>query len=58
MRPFADVREQLLDEWRYEQEKAAKERYLAELRKKYNVVVDDKVKPLFAPATPTTGAAQ
>ena len=58
LRPFADVRAQLVDEWRYGQEKAAQESYLAELHKKYNVVIDDKVKPLLAPAAPGTGAAQ
>jgi hypothetical protein len=57
MRPFPEVRAQLLEEWRYEQEKSAKERYLAELRKKFDVVVDDDVKSLLAPAT-TTGPAR
>jgi hypothetical protein len=44
MRPFPEVRAQLLEEWRYEQEKSAKERYLAELRRKFDVVVGDDVK--------------
>jgi PPIC-type PPIASE domain len=49
LRPFSDVRERVAQEWRQEQEKSAKERYLAELRKKYGLVVDDAIKPLFAP---------
>ena len=40
-----------------EQENAGKERYLAELRKKYNVVVDESVKPLFAPGHADDGGS-
>ena len=50
LRPFSEVRERVAQEWRREQEKSAKERYLAELRKKYGLVADDAVKPLVAPA--------
>jgi hypothetical protein len=49
LRPFLEVRERVAEEWRREQEKSAKERYLAELRKKYGLVVDDAIKPLVAP---------
>ena len=52
-RPFAEIRGQLLDEWRRDQEQTAKERYFAELRKKFDVVVEDSVKPLLAPARRT-----
>jgi plasmid stabilization system protein ParE len=58
LRPFSDVRAQLLEEWRYDQEKTAKARYLTELRKKYDVVMDDSVKPLLAPAVKTTESAR
>jgi parvulin-like peptidyl-prolyl isomerase len=50
LRPFSDVRERVVEEWRREQEAAANERYLAELHKKYGLVVDDAIKPLVAPA--------
>jgi hypothetical protein len=50
LRPFSEVRERVVQEWRREQEAAAKERYLAELRKKYGLVVDDAIKPLMTPA--------
>ena len=49
LRPFSEVRERVAQEWRREQEKSAKERYLAELRKKYGLVVDDAIRPLVAP---------
>jgi PPIC-type PPIASE domain len=58
MRPLPDVRARVIEEWRREQEKSAQERYLVELSKKYNVVVDDAVKPLIAPATPEKAADQ
>ena len=48
LRPFSEVRERVAQEWKREQEKSAKERYLAELRKKYGLVAD-AVKPLVAP---------
>jgi PPIC-type PPIASE domain len=47
--PFSEVRERVVEEWRREQEKSATERYLAELRKKYGLVVDEAVNPLIAP---------
>jgi PPIC-type PPIASE domain len=49
LRPFSEVRERVAEEWRREQEKSAKERYLAELRRKYGLVADDAIKPLVAP---------
>jgi hypothetical protein len=58
IRPLPDVRTRVTEEWRREQEKSAQERYLVELRKKYNVVVDDAVKRLIAPATPEKTADQ
>jgi hypothetical protein len=47
---LSEVRERVVEEWRREQEKLAKDRYLGELRKKYGVVADEAVKPLLAPA--------
>jgi PPIC-type PPIASE domain len=48
LRPFSDVRARVVEEWRRGQETLAKERYLAELGKKYGLVVDDAIKPLIA----------
>jgi hypothetical protein len=56
LRPFSEVRERVAQEWRREQENLAKARYLAELRKKYDLVVDDAIKPLFAPMATAAGA--
>jgi hypothetical protein len=50
LRPFPEVRELVVEQWRGEQEKAAKERYLAELRKKYGVVIDPQAGPVVANA--------
>ncbi|MCP1831835.1 MULTISPECIES: peptidyl-prolyl cis-trans isomerase [Bradyrhizobium] len=49
LRPFADLREQVVEAWRSEEERTAKELYLAGLRKKYRLVVDDALKPLMVP---------
>jgi hypothetical protein len=47
LRPFAEVRAQVLEAWRRDREKTVNEQYLAGLRKKYNVVIDDGVKTLM-----------
>ena len=55
--PLSEVRARVVEEWRREQEKSAKERYLAELRKKYDIVADEAIKSLIAPpATARTAA--
>jgi hypothetical protein len=56
-RPLSQVRDRVVDEWRREQDRSAKERYLVELRKKYELAVDDAIKPLVAP-TATANEAQ
>ena len=48
--PLSKVRTRVMEEWRNEQEKLAMDRYLAELRKKYGVVVDEIVELLVGPA--------
>jgi hypothetical protein len=48
--PLSEARTRVAEEWKREQEQAAKERYLSELRKKYDIVVDEDVKALVAPA--------
>jgi hypothetical protein len=52
--PFSESRERVTEEWRHAQEKLAKERYVAELRRKYGLVVDDSIKPLIV----STAAAE
>jgi hypothetical protein len=47
--PLSEIRERVAAEWKREQETRAKDRYLAELRKKYDVVADDEVKALIVP---------
>jgi parvulin-like peptidyl-prolyl isomerase len=46
-RPFADARIEVLQEWRREKEKIANREYLARLREKYGVELDDSVKTLL-----------
>lgn len=45
-REFAQVRAQVLDRWREQQQRADNEKFFSGLLKKYDVVVDEKVKPL------------
>jgi hypothetical protein len=47
LHPFADVRAQVSEAWRREREKTINEQYLARLRKKYDVVIEDGVKSLL-----------
>ena len=46
---LSEVRERVVADWKREQEQSAKERYLSELRKKYDVVADEEVKALITP---------
>ena len=48
-RAFAEVKAQVLAYWHEEQEREAQAYYLSELLKKYNVVVDESVRPLVGP---------
>jgi parvulin-like peptidyl-prolyl cis-trans isomerase-like protein len=43
---FAAARPRLTREWQREQSEAANEKFMAELRKKYRILVDDSVRPL------------
>jgi PPIC-type PPIASE domain len=47
--PLSEIRERVTAEWKREQETRAKDRYLAELRKKYDLVADEEIKALIAP---------
>jgi hypothetical protein len=48
-RALDEVRGQVLVDWRRERQQAADRKYFAELLKKYDVVVDDSVRPLVGP---------
>ena len=48
-RDIADVRTQVLERWRSEREREQGERYFAALLRKYDVAIDDSVKPLVGP---------
>lgn len=47
LRPFEEVREEVLADWRREQEHEVNLRYLAQLREKFGVVFDDSVTTLL-----------
>ncbi len=49
LRPFDEVREQLVELWHEENRRANEERYFVGLLKKYQLVPDDSVKALAAP---------
>lgn len=48
-RPFAEVREQLAEEWRRERQEAAQAQLLRGLMEKYRVTVDPTVRPFLGP---------
>jgi parvulin-like peptidyl-prolyl isomerase len=54
-RSFAEVSAQVLEQWRSEKQKGADEAYFAGLLEKYDVVVDESVKPLLGPALVAKG---
>jgi hypothetical protein len=54
--PYAAARPQLLAEWQREQEQGASEKFMQELRKKYNIIADDSVKSIID-MDPTNGSA-
>jgi len=47
--PLAQIRPQVLQGWREQNQRDADERYFAQLMHKYNVVIDDSVKSLIGP---------
>ena len=48
--PLSEVRVRVVEDWKRDQEQSAKERYLGELRKKYDIVADEGIRALIAPA--------
>jgi hypothetical protein len=49
LRPFEQVREQVLERWREERQRESEDRYFAGLLKKYQIVPDESVKALVDP---------
>lgn len=49
LRPFDEVRAQVLEDWHRVQQAKANEQFVAGLLKKYEVVVDETVRPLIGP---------
>lgn len=49
VRPFGEVRTQVLEDWHRAQQARADEQFFAGLLKKYEVVVDETVRPLMGP---------
>lgn len=47
VRPFEEVRTRVLEDWHREQQTKANEQFFAALLKKYDVVVDESVRPLI-----------
>ena len=56
LRPFEEIREQVLEQWREQRQRANEERYFAGLLKKYRVVPDESVRALVEPLLDTHGA--
>lgn len=50
LRDFADARGEIEEEWRRGKQKSLSDEYMAALLKKYDVVVDESVRPLLRPA--------
>ena len=48
-REFAEVKAQVLERWREQRQREDNEKYFAGLLKKYDVVVDENLKPLIGP---------
>lgn len=57
-REFAAVRGEVLALWRQQHEEQGREQYFAALLKKYDVVVDESVKPLIGPLASARGQAK
>jgi hypothetical protein len=48
-REFSEVKTQVLERWREQRQRSDNEKYFASLLKKYDVVVDENLKPLIGP---------
>jgi parvulin-like peptidyl-prolyl isomerase len=56
LRPFEEIREQVLEQWREQRQREIEERYFAGLLKKYRVVPDESVRALVDPLLDRHGA--
>jgi len=62
-REFSEVKTQVLERWREQRQRQDNEKYFASLLKKYDVVVDENLKPLIGPldesnAAPINGSSE
>lgn len=57
-REFAAIKSEVLNLWRQQQEEKTREEYFAALLNKYDVVVDESVKPLIGPLAAVKGQAR
>jgi len=62
-RAFSEVKTQVLEYWREQRQRQDNEKYFASLLKKFDVIVDDSVKPLIGPldepiAAPINGSGE
>ncbi len=48
-REFAEVKAQILERWREQRQREDNEKYFAKLTKKYDILLDESVKPLVGP---------
>jgi hypothetical protein len=58
LRPFDEIKDQLLDMWREQSQRENDERYFVELLKKYQVAPDDGVKALVGAALDAQAAGR
>ena len=49
LRPFEEVRSQVVSEWHRSQQAKIQAQFFSELLKKYDIIVDESVKPLMGP---------
>ena len=49
-KPFEEVRKEVTEEWHHQQDIATRSEYLARLREKYGVVIDDRARQVLAGA--------
>ena len=57
-RPYEEVRAQVLNEWYRSHQAKANEQFFADLLKKYDVIVDETIKPLIGPLAEVEGAGK
>jgi parvulin-like peptidyl-prolyl isomerase len=58
LRPFGEVREQLVELWHEQSQRENEERYFVELLKKYRLVPDESIKALVEPLINEQGVSK